>query len=93
MARHANMLPNLQLLEGAINNEKRATLPMAWLSAHLPDGTSQVHYRSKHELGELPADLEGFEAFYAARQDRVRKKLTELLRGAVSTSTPSVAAK
>ena len=92
MARHANMLPNLQLLEGAINNEKRATLPMAWLSAHLPDATSHVHYRTKHELGELPADLEGFEAFYAARRDRLRTKLTELLGSPVPASAPPVAA-
>ncbi|MBN9601092.1 MAG: DUF262 domain-containing protein [Afipia sp.] len=83
MAQHANTLPNLQLLEGAINNEKKAALPTAWLSTHLPDATSQVHYRTKHELGDLPADLEGFEAFYAARRDRLRKKLVDLLGGSV----------
>ncbi|GAA3840562.1 DUF262 domain-containing protein [[Pseudomonas] carboxydohydrogena] len=83
MAQHANTLPNLQLLEGAINNEKKASLPTAWLSTHFPDSTSQVHYRTKHELGDLPADLEGFEAFYAARRDRLRKKLVDLLGGSV----------
>ncbi|MDF3217940.1 DUF262 domain-containing protein [Mesorhizobium sp. M7A.F.Ca.CA.001.09.2.1] len=92
VARHANTLPNLQLLEGAINNEKRAAMPMAWLSAHLPDPTSQLHYRTKHELGELAADLQEFETFYAARQDRLRMKLTELLGNPSAASAPSAAA-
>ncbi|WP_245511270.1 MULTISPECIES: hypothetical protein [unclassified Mesorhizobium] len=79
MARHADTLPNLQLLDGAINNEKRATLPAAWLNAHLPDAIGQQHYCTNHELGNVPADLDGFEAFYTARQDRLRVRLTELL--------------
>ncbi|WP_041358188.1 hypothetical protein [Nitrobacter hamburgensis] len=87
------MLPNLQLLEGAINNEKRATLPIAWLSAHLPDTTSHVHYRTKHELGEMPADLEGFEAFYFGRRDRLRKKLIDLLGSPVAAAAPTIAVK
>lgn len=86
MGKHANMLPNLQLLEGALNNEKRAALPAAWLSSHLPDATSQTHYLTKHMLGELPENLAGFEAFFVARQDRFRKKITEMLGGPVSTS-------
>ncbi|WP_224549391.1 DUF262 domain-containing protein [Mesorhizobium sp. CA16] len=92
LARHANTLPNLQLLEGAINNEKRATMPMAWLAAHLPDAASQLQYRTLHELGELPTDLQDFESFYAARRDRLRIKLTEMLGGPVSASAPPVAA-
>ncbi|TIO04401.1 DUF262 domain-containing protein [Mesorhizobium sp.] len=92
MGRHANTLPNLQLLEGAINNEKRAAMPSTWLSAHLPDAASQLHYRTMHELGELPADLQDFEFFYAARRDRLRIKLTEMLGGLVPAAMPTVAA-
>jgi integrase len=56
LQRHANELPNLQLLEGAINNEKRTAMPAEWLAKHLPDPTAQIHYRTKHELGDLPID-------------------------------------
>ncbi|NGO54914.1 DUF262 domain-containing protein [Allomesorhizobium camelthorni] len=92
MARHADTLPNLQLLEGAINNEKRASLPAAWLAVHLPDSMAQQHYCTKHELGDVPADLEGFESFCAARRDRLRIKLTELLGSQAATSMSAAAA-
>ncbi len=78
-ARHANELPNLQLLEGPINNEKRAAMPAEWLAQHLSDPAAQLHYRTKHELGELPTDLNGFEAFHSARRERLRAKLIALL--------------
>lgn len=79
MVLHADMLPNLQLLEGAINNEKRAALPSDWLAAHQPDTLAQKHYCAKHEFGDLPDGLEGFEAFWSTRQDRLREKLEALL--------------
>jgi hypothetical protein len=79
LARHANDLPNLQLLEGPINNEKWAAMPGDWLAKHLPDPAAQLHYRSKHELGDLPADLRGFDAFHSARRERLRTKLLEML--------------
>ncbi len=93
MARHADTLPNLQLLEGAINNEKRATLPAAWLATYLPDPMAQQHYCTKHELGNVPIDLDGFEAFCSARRDRLRTKLTELLGSQSPASTPAGAAR
>jgi hypothetical protein len=42
LARHANELPNLQLLEGPINNEKRAAMPAEWLTQLLPDASAQL---------------------------------------------------
>jgi len=79
MARHINTLANLQLLEGAINNEKRAALPTAWLASYLPDPMAHQHYRTKHDLGNLPDGLEGFEAFWSVRRDKLRNKLAKLL--------------
>jgi hypothetical protein len=79
LAKHANELPNLQLLEGAINNEKRAMMPAVWLAKLHADPAAERHYREKHLLGDVPADIHGFEAFYEARRERFRSKLTELL--------------
>lgn len=79
LAEHANKLPNLQLLEGAMNNEKRAAMPAAWLAKHLVDSAAQRHYLEKHLLGGLSAEMGGFKTFYEARRERLRTKLMELL--------------
>lgn len=89
LARHANTLPNLQLLEGAINNEKRTTMPKEWLSKIYPEPSTQQHYLSKHDLGGLAPDLEGFESFYSQRKDRLRKRLTALLSSSPMTTLQS----
>lgn len=79
LMQHANQLPNLQLLDGAINNEKRAAMPAEWLAKQYPDPTSAQNYREKHLLGELASDLQGFNAFHAARRDRLRTVLSGML--------------
>ncbi len=81
MSLHANALPNLQLLEGAINNEKRAALPYDWLSRSYSDTQSRQHYLSKHELGDIPPDLASFESFFQERQERLRLRLYAMLGG------------
>lgn len=75
----ANQLPNLQLLEGTINNEKRATMPAEWLATRHPDSTAHQHYRDKHALGDVPADLHDFETFFVERRERLKAKMTSLL--------------
>lgn len=79
MAERAQELPNLELLEGPINIEKSDVPPAAWLAAHLPDAEARRHHLDKHLLGELPDGLAGFEAFFAARRDRLRARLSQLL--------------
>lgn len=79
LIRRANELPNLQLLEGAINVEKRATLPADWLSTRYLDDASRGNHRDNHLLGKVPADLHGFREFYEARRDALRKRLEGLL--------------
>jgi hypothetical protein len=79
LAQHASELPNLQLLEGSINNQKRAMMPSEWLAKHYPDPANAQHYRDKYLLGNLPADLFGFEKFHSARRELLQTKLTEML--------------
>ena len=79
LAAYANSLSNLQLLEGPVNNEKRAGMPAEWLAKQYLDASTQLHYRIKHELGDVPADLDGFEAFCLARRNRLRTKIMDLL--------------
>ena len=87
MSRHANQLPNLQLLDGAVNNEKRTVMPAEWLSKHHPNPSSAQHYREKHLLGDLPVELADFEAFCSDRRDRLRQTLTGMIVTPTSSSS------
>ncbi|MCY4110135.1 MAG: DUF262 domain-containing protein, partial [Chloroflexi bacterium] len=46
----AHRLGNLQLLDGDINKEKRAKLPVEWLAEHFRDPQTREHYREQHCL-------------------------------------------
>jgi hypothetical protein len=79
LARMANELPNLQLLEGTANLEKRDALPANWLSSHYPNAGDRSHYCAMHELGEIPDLLDGFERFHADRRERLRARIKAVL--------------
>ena len=77
--RMANGLPNLQLLEGPINNEKRARLPAEWIREHLPADEGRQNYVDKHLLRDLPEDIAAFRAFHEARRDALKPRIEEML--------------
>lgn len=81
-----NQLPNLQLLEGAANNEKRAVMPSDWLDNLYSDAVSRRHYEDKHDLGEVPATLDGFDEFFESRRTKLRAKMVRLLSDATISS-------
>ena len=76
---HANRLGNLQLLDGAINNEKRMQLPSEWLEERFPTQEGRRNYCEKYDLGIVPAALVESETFYQARRERLRKRIAGLL--------------
>ena len=75
-------IANLQLLEGVINNEKRAKLPMVWIQEHYPDDESRQRYCEQYLLGEIPQDITDFISFYEARRERLQKRILELVNSA-----------
>jgi hypothetical protein len=75
----ANELPNLQLLEGPANVEKQAAIPDGWLRNRYPTEHDREHYRSMHLLGDVPGDIQGFEAFWTARRDRLHERIEAVL--------------
>lgn len=77
-----NKLPNLQLLEGAFNNEKREKLPADWLQARYPVDADRKHYCMIHDLGEVPEEIRGFDDFFAARRERIRAKIEATVNAA-----------
>ncbi len=74
----SDRLPNLQLLEGHENLQKRAMFPAEWLQTFSTD-EARRNYAITHLLGEVPDKIDGFESFYEARRQRLRGKIAELL--------------
>ena len=74
----ADRLPNLQLLVGEANESKSDKLPQQWMVATF-DAQAATEYAKRHDLGEVPADMKGFNAFYEARRDRLLGRLRRLL--------------
>ena len=72
-------LANLQLLDGAVNNEKRVNLPAQWLSETYMDPVTRKEYQVRHMLGQVPDSIADFEKFYNARRDRLKVRIGELL--------------
>ena len=70
---------NLQLLDRAVNNEKRATLPADWLDVHCPSDQERQYYCHRHELGDVPPEITGFPEFYATRRERLRERIQQLV--------------
>lgn len=75
----ANELPNLQLLEGTANTEKRDKLPAVWLEDRFSSAKDRKHYCGMHELGMVPEDIAGFETFYNVRRESLRSKIKSAL--------------
>lgn len=74
----ANRLPNLQLLVGEANESKSDTLPQQWMTETF-DAQAAREYANLHDLGEVPADMTGFNVFFEARRDRLLRRLRQLL--------------
>ena len=72
-------LANLQLLPGALNTEKNATMPAEWLSRWYGDDASRRAYEERHLLGNVPESITEFVMFYDARRERLREKVKQLL--------------
>ena len=72
-------LANLQLLDRAVNNEKRATLPAAWLDVHCPDDLARQNYCDRHLLGNVPEEIKDFTDYYSTRRKQLRDRIASLV--------------
>ena len=75
----ADRIANLQLLDGASNIEKQATLPAEWMDAQYPTEESRRHYCEKYLLGDVPGDMARFLEFYRARRARFQERIFALV--------------
>ena len=72
-------LANLQLLQGAVNIEKSATMPAEWLSKTYANDASRREYEERHLLGHVPDPIREFDTFYDARRERLKERIGQLL--------------
>lgn len=84
----SDRLPNLQLLEGHKNLQKRAALPADWLQT-FSTPEARLNYVATHLLGEVPDGLRGFVPFYEARRQRLKQRISGLLRGTDGLGSPA----
>ncbi len=72
-------LPNLQLLDGPLNESKSGSAPQEWLAKQFPDVAAQNLYLSGHHMLNLPLTFDGFLDFYESRKSRIVARLAEIL--------------
>jgi len=79
LMRNKNRLPNLQLLQGAKNNEKNDTMPAEWLRDTYPHDSTRRTYEDRHMLGRVPESMINFDTFYNERRERLKQRIGQLL--------------
>lgn len=74
-----NQLPNLQLLEGTINNEKRQKMPAVWYSKLWSDDTARALHLERQAITFLPETLSEFDEFYKQRRELLISRIKQVL--------------
>lgn len=77
----ANRLPNLQLLEGTINNEKRQKIPSEWYEASWPDAEARLRHLHSQGIDQLPDDITKFDDFYLQRKALLLERIRQVVKG------------
>ncbi len=72
-------LGNLQLLQGADNQAKNDQMPAEWIKSTFKKVDERQDYISRHLLGIVPVNLDGFQSFYNERRQRLVSKITQVL--------------
>ncbi len=80
----SNKLPNLQLLEGTINNQKRQKMPHEWYVQQWPDVNARQAHLQSQAITSLPEQLNQFMDFYRERQETLLARIRTALQPASS---------
>jgi len=77
-----NKLPNLQLLEGSINNQKRQKMPHDWYAQQWPNESGRLAHLQSQAITSLPEELSQFMGFYHERHEVLRARIEVALQPA-----------
>ena len=74
-------MPNLQLLQGQLNQSKSDQMPSDWVSASFTSAKERSDYLERHMMDQIGADIASFPAFFELRRVRLIKELHKVLNG------------
>lgn len=74
-----NNLPNLQLIEASLNNEKSSMMPKEWFESRFPDQASRDMRLSALAITTLPTSISDFHQFYSERHNILIQKIKSIL--------------
>jgi hypothetical protein len=80
MQERMNQVPNLQFLEGLVNQSKLDSAFADWIAPKHAQKDEWEQYRSQHAIPLLPTyGLDQFDAFFDQRRDALRERLKQAL--------------
>jgi Protein of unknown function DUF262 len=83
-----DLLPNLQLLPGVPNMEKKAKITAEWVEDAFPTSETRLNYLRENDLNDLPLQMSDFLQFFDQRQARMRARLDALLALSDADTSP-----
>lgn len=75
MIEASNRLPNLQLLEGSVNNQKRQKMPHDWYMQQWPNSDARKSHLQSQAISSLPEDIQEFMSFYDQRHETLLARI------------------
>lgn len=75
----SNKLPNLQLLEGSMNNQKRQKMPHQWYAQQWADNHAMTIHLQSQAISSLPEELIDFMTFYNERHQTLLSRIKTAL--------------
>lgn len=75
MIEASNRLPNLQLLEGSVNNQKRQKMPHDWYLQQWPNSDARQSHLQSQAISSLPEDIQDFMSFYDQRHETLLARI------------------
>jgi len=76
---HVDLLPNLQFLEGILNQEKSDTEFAEWIEKTYPSDEIRAEYKRRHFIPETDKSIENFQQFFEDRMTIFRDELCKIL--------------
>lgn len=75
MIEASNRLPNLQLLEGSVNNQKRQKMPHDWYLQQWPNSDARQSHLQSQAISSLPEEIQDFMSFYDQRHETLLARI------------------